>query len=112
MIDMEGFGEYNDKYEFVDELYKENETLPVRLLDKYEGTIIQYGAVSCKEVDGDEAVLSFDIDIVENPHDIKKSDVRFQQHAGGILVNIIINSINMKEAYEDRNADTESADTQ
>ena len=45
-LDLERFEEYDDKYEYVDELYNEASTIPIRLTDeKYYGTILKYDTI-------------------------------------------------------------------
>ena len=113
-IDLERFAEYNSHYEFVDELYEEDATYPIRLTeDKYSGTIVRYGKVHMKELyeDEDEATLKFDYEFLENPHKITDHDSVFNNYLGDILVNIIINTLNGKND-ENRNDDSEQSDSQ
>jgi hypothetical protein len=113
-IDLERFAEYNSHYEFVDELYEEDATYPIRLTeDKYSGTIVRYGKVHMKELyeDEDEATLKFDYEFLENPHKITDHDPVFNNYLGDILVNIIINTLNGKND-ENRNDDSEQSDSQ
>ena len=113
-IDLERFAEYNSHYEFVDELYEEDATYPIRLTeDKYSGTIVRYGKVHMKELyeDEDEATLKFDYEFLENPHKIIDHDPVFNNYLGDILVNIIINTLNGKND-ENRNDDSEQSDSQ
>ena len=45
-LDLERFAEFNDSYEFVDHLYDEASTIPIRLTDKkYYGTILKYDTI-------------------------------------------------------------------
>ena len=99
-IDLERFAEYSDQYEFVDELYKEDSTIPIRLTtDRYNGTIIRYDKIHMTEVydDEDEATLKFEYEFIENPSEIVDNDPMFNNHIGDILVNIIINTLNERK---------------
>ena len=113
-IDLERFAEYSDQYEFVDELYKEDSTIPIRLTtDRYNGTIIRYDKIHMTEVydDEDEATLKFEYEFIENPSEIVDNDPMFNNHIGDILVNIIINTLNGKDD-EDRDNDSEQSNSQ
>ena len=113
-IDLERFSYYNDAYEFVDELYEENSTYPIRLTgDKYCGTIIRYDKVHIKELyeDENEVSLKFDYEFIENPHQIIDNDPVFSNYIGDILVNIIINTLNEREDA-DRDNNSKQPDTQ
>jgi len=113
-IDLERFAEYSDQYEFVDELYKEDSTIPIRLTtDRYNGTIIRYDKIHMTEVydDEDEATLKFEYEFIENPSEIVDNDPMFNNHIGDILVNIIINTLNERED-ENRDNDSEESNSQ
>ena len=112
-IDLERFSEFDDKYEFMDDLYKEGSTIPIRLTDKkYYGTILKYDTIKVKEVYDDEtAMLNFSFDFIENPLKLKLDDKKFNNHIGDLLVNIIINTLNGNENAV-RNNDLESTNSQ
>ena len=113
-IDLERFAEYSNQYEFVDELYKEDSTIPIRLTtDRYNGTIIRYDNLHMTEVydDEDEATLKFEYEFIENPSEIVDNDPMFNNHIGDILVNIIINTLNERED-ENRDNDSEESNSQ
>ena len=113
-IDLEKFSQYDDTYEIVDNLDDGKSTVPIRLTDeRYNGTIIRYNTISVKEIDEkDEATLKFNFDFVENPHKLTENLVHFNDHIGGILVHIIITTLNEKEENEAGNTDTESSHSQ
>lgn len=97
------FGEYTD------------ETLArIKLTsEEWNGIIYHYNTVNIRE-DGDEAVLTFDYDIVETPgwiniDDLSEEDkTRFEKMIGDILVDIIEESI----SYANRTSDPEQSDLQ
>ena len=96
-IDLEQFAELENLYDFVDEMYDPDSTVPIRLKDeKYNGTIIRYDRIDMKEmsIDSNEATLSFHYEFIENPHNIGKHNAGFHNHLGDLLVNIIINTLN------------------
>lgn len=113
-IDLERFAEYDNMYQFVDELYKPDSTVPIILTDEnFNGTVLRYDRIDMKSMntnDG-EATLSFHYEFIQNPHKIGKHNARFNNHIGDILVNIIINSLNGKQD-ENREDDSEQSDTQ
>lgn len=113
-IDLERFEEYNSHYEFVDELYEENSTYPIRLTEeKYNGTILRYDKIQVREIydDEDDVTLKFEYEFIENPHKINRDDPVFNNYLGDILVNIIINTLNEKDDA-DRDNDTEQLNSQ
>jgi hypothetical protein len=113
-IDLEQFARFTDMYEFVDELYDENSTIPIRLTDDdFHGTIIRYDKIdmTSMNMESNEATLRFNYEFIENPHDIGKHNARFHNHLGDLLVNIIINTLNGKED-ENRDDDSEQSDSQ
>ena len=115
-IDLERFEEYNTHYDFVDELYKENSTIPIRLTEqRYNGTIVRYDKIHMKELYEDEddvdVTLKFEYEFIENPHKIADHDPVFNNYLGDILVNIIINTLNGKDD-EDRDNDSEQSNSQ
>jgi uncharacterized protein YdaT len=113
-IDLEKFAAYTDMYEFVDELYEEASTIPIRLTDeKYYATILKYDTIDLLELDNDDdtATLKFKFNFIENPHELKEEDEEFNKHIGNLLVNIIINTLNGNENAV-RNNDLESTNSQ
>ena len=99
--------------------HKENETyelIPspeheqawnVRILEGlYNETIIQYGAISFNEHNGEEETLSFNFEVIESPdEDLSESDEDLQEFAGKLLEYIIVqaieaNELEMKEREE------------
>jgi len=112
-IDLEKFAEFTDMYEFVDELYEEASTIPIRLTDeKYYATILKYDTIDLKEVGNDDtATLKFKFNFIENPHELEEDDEEFNKHIGDLLVNIIINTLNGNENAV-RNNDLESITSQ
>ena len=113
-IDLERFTEFDNMYEFVDELYDENSTIPIRLTDdNFCGTIIRYDKIdiASMNMDSNEAVLRFNYEFIENPHDIGKHNARFHNHLGDLLVNIIINTLNERRDA-DRNDNSEQSNSQ
>jgi|TARA_R110002124_G_scaffold88597_1_gene227273 hypothetical protein len=108
-LDLERFEEYDDKYEYVDELYNEASTIPIRLTDeKYYGTILKYDTIKVQGVDDDDmATLKFNFNFIENPHEVDENDNAFNTHIGDLLVNIIINTLNGND-NEARNNNLES----
>lgn len=113
-IDLERFSEFNNSYEFVEELYKEDSTIPIRLTtEKYYGTIIRYDKIHMTETydDADQATLKFEFVFIENPLNLSDDDPLFNNHLGDLLVNIIIHTLNGKED-ENRDNDSEQSDSQ
>lgn len=113
-IDLERFSEYNDSYEFVDELYDKNSTVPIRLIGgKYADTIIKYNHIQFQELskENDEATLKFEYQFIDNPLNLSDTDAVFNNYIGDILVNIIINTLNERDD-EIRNDDTEELNSQ
>ena len=113
-IDLEKFAAFTDMYEFVDELYEESSTVPIRLTDeKYYATILKYDTIDLLELDNDDdtATLKFKFNFIENPHELKEDDEEFNKHIGDLLVNIIINTLNGNENAV-RNDDLEPTNSQ
>ena len=113
-IDLERFEKYNSHYEFVEELYDENSTYPIRLTEeKYNGTILRYDKIQVREIydDEDDVTLKFEYEFIENPSKIVDNDPMFNNHIGDILVNIIINTLNERED-ENRDNDSEESNSQ
>ena len=111
-IDLERFSELDDKYEFMDDLYDDASiipTIPIRLTDdKYYDTILKYDTIKMLEVDSDDmATLKFNFNFIENPHELKEDDLKFNNYLGDLLVNIIINTLN-GDGNETRNNNLES----
>ena len=71
----------------------------VRILEgMYNETIIQYGAISFNEHDGEEETLSFNFEVVESPdNDLSETDEDLQQFAGKLLEHIIVRAIEAGE---------------
>ena len=111
-LDLERFSEFDDKYEFMDDLYDEASTIPIRLTDeKYYGTILKYDTIKMKEIyDDDTATLKFNFDFIENPLKLDLDDKKFNNHIGDLLVNIIINTLNGNE-NENRNDNPKSVNS-
>ena len=95
-LDLERFAEFNDSYEFVDDLYDEASTIPIRLTDKkYYGTILKYDTIKMEAIDEDDiATLKFNFNFLENPLDLEEDNKEFNNYLGDLLVNIIINTLN------------------
>lgn len=71
----------------------------VRILEGlYNETIIQYGAISFNEHDGEDETLSFNFEIVESPdRDLSETDEDLQEFAGKLLEHIIVQAIEAQE---------------
>jgi hypothetical protein len=71
----------------------------VRILEgMYNETIIQYGAISFNEHDGEEETLSFNFEVVESPDDdLSETDEDLQEFAGKLLEHIILKAIEANE---------------
>ena len=71
----------------------------VRILEgMYNETIIQYGAISFNEHDGEEETLSFNFEVIESPdNDLNETDEDLQEFAGKLLEHIIVKAIEAQE---------------
>ena len=71
----------------------------VRILEGvYNETVIQYGAISFNEHDGEEETLSFNFEIVQSPDsELSEADEDLQEFAGKLLEHIIVQAIEAQE---------------
>lgn len=71
----------------------------VRILEGvYNETVIQYGAISFNEHDGEEETLSFNFEIVQSPDsELSETDEDLQEFAGKLLEHIIVQAIEAQE---------------
>lgn len=102
----------NLEYEVLFDEYTDEILARIKLTsEKWNGIIYHYNTVNIRE-DGEEAVLTFDYDIVETPgwiniDDLSEEDkIQFEKMIGDILVDIIVESV----ANEDRTSDPEQSD--
>lgn len=93
-----------------DDLYEEEKTLPIQLLTgPYKDVILRYTTVSIKEMEGDQAKMIFDYDLLEMGDHTETSlrkDVKFTQHIGLVLNTMIL------ETLEEQNAARENDSTE
>jgi hypothetical protein len=87
----------NEDYKFRDDLYKENETLPIEMLTgPYKGVILRYTNVAVKEQDNGTATMQFGYDLLEMGDHTETSlrkDTKFTAHAGLILNAMILEMV-------------------
>ena len=93
-----------------DDLYEEEKTLPIQLLTgPYKDVILRYTTVSIKEMEGDQAKMIFDYDLLEMGDHTETSlrkDVKFTHHIGLVLNTMIL------ETLEEQNAARENDSTE
>jgi hypothetical protein len=106
----------NLEYEVLFDKYTDETLARIKLTsEKWNGIIYHYNTLNIRE-DGDEAVLTFDYDIVEAPgwiniDDLSEEDkIQFEKTIGDILVDIIETEIEAVTADENRTSDSEQSD--
>jgi len=99
-----------DKYEIINNT--ENDTSPIRLIQgKFINFVYKYGAVKVGSFEEDDVPVTFEYDLLEAPtsyitEDEDAEKIEFENLIGDILVDIIINSKDVKETNGNRNNNT------
>lgn len=84
----------NEDYKFRDDLYEEDKTLPIELLDDpYKGIVLRYSQVAVKEQSDGTAKMQFDYELLEMANHIEtalRKDQKFTEYAGLVLNAMIL----------------------
>lgn len=85
-----------------DDLYEEDKTLPIQLLTgPYKDVILRYTTVAIREMENDQAKMSFDYDLLAMGNHTETSlrkDVMFTHHIGLVLNTMILETLEEKNA--------------
>lgn len=103
----------NETYEMVP-MPGHEQAWAIRILEGvYNETVVTFGEISFNEdtagLEDDEAMLSFNFNIVESPDtDLSEQDVDFQQFCGKMLEHIIVQAIENQELEMKEREDTDN----
>lgn len=95
-------------YEFMLDISDKN-SIPVRILKKYPGVIVEYSNIRMST----ENEMSYDINVIANPNLCRVENKNFDEFTTAILRSIILGSIeHAKESNENGNIDTVESDSE